>query len=69
MGPDTNTTYDGYDPDVVYNSVDNEFMVVWIGEEVPRLALPVEASQPVSRMKPRSVRHVRASASRSVIHR
>jgi len=33
MGPDANTAYDGYYPDVAWNATDNEFLVVWEGDD------------------------------------
>ena len=33
MGPNGNTSYFAYDPDVVYNSVSNEYLVVWDGDD------------------------------------
>ena len=32
MGPDGDPDYDAFNPDVVYNSTDNEYMVVWEGD-------------------------------------
>jgi hypothetical protein len=34
MGPAADTAYDAYDPDVAYNSVQNEFIVVWQGDDL-----------------------------------
>ena len=33
MGPDGNAAYDAYDPAVVYNSTENEYLVVWHGDD------------------------------------
>ncbi|MCF6300209.1 MAG: hypothetical protein L3J52_03685, partial [Proteobacteria bacterium] len=33
MGPPNNPDYNAYSPSVAYNSVENEFMVVWYGED------------------------------------
>jgi hypothetical protein len=33
MGPDGDTTYDAINPAVAYNPVDNEFLVVWRGDD------------------------------------
>jgi hypothetical protein len=32
MGPDGNGDYDAFDPTVAYNSTDNEYLVVWSGD-------------------------------------
>lgn len=34
MGPAADTAYDAYSPDVVYNSSQNEFLVVWQGDDL-----------------------------------
>jgi hypothetical protein len=33
MGPDGNADYDAYSPAVAYNSADNEYLVVWSGDD------------------------------------
>ena len=33
MGPDGNSNYDATDPSVAYNSIDNEYLVVWAGDD------------------------------------
>ena len=33
MGPDGNAAYDAYDPAVVYNSTEDEYLVVWRGDD------------------------------------
>jgi hypothetical protein len=33
MGPDGNPAYDAYTPAVVYNSTDNQYLVVWSGDD------------------------------------
>jgi hypothetical protein len=33
MGPNSDTSYDAFTPAVAYNSVDNQYLVVWSGEE------------------------------------
>ncbi len=33
MGPDGHTSYHGYDPAVAFNSIDNEYLVVWLGDD------------------------------------
>jgi hypothetical protein len=33
MGPDGNVNYDAWDPAVAYDSVDNEYLVVWAGDD------------------------------------
>lgn len=33
MGPNSNPEYDGLLPDVAYNSVNNEYLVVWVGDD------------------------------------
>ena len=33
MGPDGNSSYDGYGPYAIYNSDDNEYLVVWYGDD------------------------------------
>jgi hypothetical protein len=33
MGPNGNSTYGAQDPSVVYNSADDEYLVVWIGDD------------------------------------
>jgi len=33
MGPDGDTTYEAYSPDVAWNATDNEFLVVWEGDD------------------------------------
>ena len=33
MGPDENMNYDAYNPAVAYNSRDNEYLVVWYGDD------------------------------------
>jgi len=34
MGPDGSTSYAAYFPDVAYNSTDNQYLVVWYGDDV-----------------------------------
>ena len=34
MGPDGDPAYDAYNPAVAYNSTDNEYLVVWHGDDV-----------------------------------
>ncbi len=34
MGPDGNTSYAAHFPDVAYNSTDNQYLVVWYGDDV-----------------------------------
>jgi hypothetical protein len=34
MGPDGNGTFDAEDPAVAYNSTDNEYLVVWVGDDI-----------------------------------
>jgi len=33
MGPDGSANFDAYSPEVVYNATDNEFLVVWYGDD------------------------------------
>ncbi|GAB5526549.1 MAG: hypothetical protein Roseis2KO_44210 [Roseivirga sp.] len=33
MGPDGSGTYDGLKPSIAYNSTDDEFLVVWVGDD------------------------------------
>ena len=33
MGPDGNATFDAFDPAVAYNSLDNEYLVVWEADD------------------------------------
>lgn len=35
MGPDGDPDYDGFDPAVAYNSLHNEYLVVWAGDDTP----------------------------------
>jgi hypothetical protein len=38
MGPDGDENYDAYPPAVAYNSMDNEYLVVWYGDDTGGLA-------------------------------
>ncbi len=33
MGPDGNSSYDAYKPEIAYNSTSNEYLVVWTGDD------------------------------------
>jgi hypothetical protein len=40
MGPASSTLYNAHDPDVAYNQADNEYLVVWWGnDDLPQLYL------------------------------
>ncbi len=45
MGPDGDPAYDAYSPDVAYNSADNEYLVVWHGDD--NTALLVEGEDEI----------------------